>query len=426
MKKVLLSLCCIFLMGISIGCTQEDADDVWSKNIYPAINGTYDIGSPALQYDDGYFTNLWVSQNVSATYFIGDGSQLTGIEQGELILYFLNTDSPDVAGTDRLSSIYNTSEVTLTGAGLAAGNTLLGTWITDENVPNIRILEGNMRVHVAGKKTVGTKNAQFYYEVWKCNSSGTDIELISTSEYSDILTNVRVNYRMWALSDETSFNYSDRIKIKGYAFVSGIGSAPTIEAYIQGASNTRFTIPVGAISIERFMPYTNAVRDLVTTHNITASYFIGNGSYLTGSWSLGNFSNVNILSGGHLWVWDADNSDNFHLSHDGGVGIIENPTGDIYIRGDDNVVADLTGDSAGMYEFQVENSNNHEVASIDTLGNLDVEGYLANGNASIRQDGTIVPVSMANASAPNNSIFYSTGSNTLCFKDGAGNVHSLY
>ena len=216
------------LLCLCVGCTQQDAIDTWTKNIYPSTNTTYDIGSPALQYQDGYFVNVWASNNITAT------------------------------------------------------------------------------------------------------------------------------------------------------------------------------------------------------NNISATYFIGNGSYLTGSWSLGNFSNVNILSGGHLWVWDADNSDNFHLSHDGGVGIIENPTGSIYVRGDDNVVVDLTGDSAGMWEFQVENSNNHEVASIDTDGNLDVEGYLANGNASIRADGTIVPVSMANASAPNNSIFYSTGSNTLCYKDVAGNVHSLY
>lgn len=99
---------------------------------------------------------------------------------------------------------------------------------------------------------------------------------------------------------------------------------------------------------------------------------------------VGNYS---VESGNCIYIWDADNSDYFSLCHDGGVGIIENPTGDIYVRGDDNVVADLTGDSAGLWEFQVENSNNHEVASIDTLGNLDVEGYIANGNASINSYG---------------------------------------
>jgi hypothetical protein len=100
-------------------------------------------------------------------------------------------------------------------------------------------------------------------------------------------------------------------------------------------------------------------------------------------------ANLSAMSGNCIYIWDADNSDYFSLCHDGGVGIIENPTGDIYVRGDDNVVADLTGDSAGMWEFQVENSGNHEVASIDTLGNVEVEGNIQNLNASISSMGNI-------------------------------------
>jgi hypothetical protein len=159
MKKVLLVACCILFVSLSVGCTQQDAIDTWTKNIYPAINNTYDIGSPTLQYQNGYFVNLNISNIISGNY----------------------------------------------------------------------------------------------------------------------------------------------------------------------------TVP----------------------------------------------------SGGCVYIWDADNSDYFSLCHDGGVGIIENPTGSIYVRGDDYVVADLTGDSAGMYEFQVENSGNVEVASIDTAGNLDVLGYIANNNSSI-------------------------------------------
>ena len=79
-----------------------------------------------------------------------------GIERGELLLYFLNEDSPDVVGQDRLSSIYNSSEVTLTGAALGDGATLMGTWITDAGVPSKNLITGNLRVHVTGKKTAGT------------------------------------------------------------------------------------------------------------------------------------------------------------------------------------------------------------------------------------------------------------------------------
>lgn len=312
MKRILLVLVAISTILFSVGCSQEDATTVWSENIYPSTNNTYDIGSPILQYQDGYFVNVWASNNISATYFIGDGSQLTGIEQGDLILYFKDEASADVAANKCLCSVYNSTEVTITQAGLAGGSTLMGSWITVQGSPAKNLLLGNIRVHVSGAKTAGTKDAQYYFEIWKADENGVDIELLSTSGYTDVLTNVRTEYRLWALLDETNLNTSDRLRVKGYAYVTGGGSAPTVEAYIQGASNTRLVIPVGAISIDNFVPYTGAVNNLIY------------------------------------------------------------------------------------------------------------------GGAIIRTDGTIQPASMANASAPNNSIFYSTGSNTLCYKDPLGNVFSLY
>jgi hypothetical protein len=79
MKKVLLALCCIFLVGISIGCTQEDAEDVWTQNIYPATNNTYDIGSPTLQYQDGYFVNLHIGNSSSLGNISLGGGNFTSI-----------------------------------------------------------------------------------------------------------------------------------------------------------------------------------------------------------------------------------------------------------------------------------------------------------------------------------------------------------
>ncbi len=286
MNKVLLVLCCILLIGISIGCTQEDAENVWSQNIYPSTNNTYDIGSPSLQYQNGYFVNLWASNNITATnnisasYFIGDGSQLTGLEQGELILYFLNESSSDISGLKRLSSDFNASSISLEGIGLASGNTLMGTWITDIGVPSKNLLTGNIRVHVTGRQSAGTKNTQFFYQIWKCNSSGVELELISTSEYTNILTSTNTTYRIWSLSNEVSLNTSDRIKVKGYAYVSGLGSAPTVEAQIQGNTFTRLVIPVGAVSVEKFIPYIGAIHNLVmgalniSANSISASNLI--------------------------------------------------------------------------------------------------------------------------------------------------------
>lgn len=44
----------------------------------------------------------------------------------------------------------------------------------------------------------------------------------------------------------------------------------------------------------------------------------------------------------------------------------------------------------------------------------------------IRTDGTIAPVELADADAPNNSIYNSSTQSKLVYKDGAGNVNDLY
>jgi len=349
MKKIIVSLLlCVGLLASA--CVNDDPiADQWTHNLYPDSNGSYTIGSNGSPYFEGHFTNLYanmlylagivvngtttattgnftninvtnngsfgnisVTNNATATYFIGDGSYLTGITQGELILYFLNSSSPDVAGQQRLSSNYNSSTVVLTGSGLSSGNTLMGTWITDSNVPAKNLLDGNMRVHVTGRQTAGTKVSQYYFEVWKCNSSGGEINKISTSEYSLPLTAVNATYRMWALADEVELNTSDRLKIKGYAYVTGGGSAPTIEAQIQGPTFTRLVLPVGAVSVEKFVPYTGAVADLTY------------------------------------------------------------------------------------------------------------------GGATLRLDGSFAPASIGDVSAVNNSLYFSTDSNTLCYKNASGSVFSLY
>jgi len=47
------------------------------------------------------------------------------------------------------------------------------------------------------------------------------------------------------------------------------------------------------------------------------------------------------------------------------------------------------------------------------------------GNESI-QNGYFLPVSSADADAPNNSIYYSTDSSKLVYKDSGGTVENLY
>lgn len=54
------------------------------------------------------------------------------------------------------------------------------------------------------------------------------------------------------------------------------------------------------------------------------------------------------------------------------------------------------------------------------------EGYKVDGSTRIDGNGFFVPKSSADASAPNNSIYYSTDASKLVYKDSGGSVNALY
>lgn len=265
---------------------------------------------------DNMTGNLFVDANVSAVYFIGDGSKLTGIEQGELILYFLNKTSADISGNKTLSSIPNSTEVSLVGSSLGDGITNLGEWITDKGVPNIDLIEGNLRVHVAGMKSSSNKIVQFFYEVYVTDENGNNEVLLGTSDYSTPLTTTRSDYTMWVLIPETMLNLTDRIRVKGYVYVSGSGVAPTVTAYIQGQSKTRLVLPVGAVSVEKFVPYDGAIKDVdLGMNNLSAKWFNGFFNWFVASVSQRYLSfNGSVLSFNESmlnYTIDLRNNDNF-------------------------------------------------------------------------------------------------------------------
>lgn len=57
----------------------------------------------------------------------------------------------------------------------------------------------------------------------------------------------------------------------------------------------------------------------------------------------------------------------------------------------------------------------------------DHSGFTALGNIDLATNSKfLLPASSADADAPNNSVYYSTDSSKLVYKDSGGTVHDLY
>ena len=61
-KWTLLLVVTILLASVLIvACAGDPMDTLYTKHLYPGTTNTYQVGSPALQYLDGYFQNVYVN-----------------------------------------------------------------------------------------------------------------------------------------------------------------------------------------------------------------------------------------------------------------------------------------------------------------------------------------------------------------------------
>lgn len=75
MKKLISILSVFMLLAISVvGCTATDpiTGDLYTENIFPSDNVTFDLGSPALTWDEGYFDVLYIGGDSISTPAYGE------------------------------------------------------------------------------------------------------------------------------------------------------------------------------------------------------------------------------------------------------------------------------------------------------------------------------------------------------------------
>ncbi len=218
--------------------------------------------------------NVVFDENVTADYFLGDGSQLYGIQTGELVFFLHDESSSDIANSKRLESNRNDTSTQTLQFSTLSDNDDLQNWTTEVGIPHVDFLLGGVyAIHIHARVTSGSaKDTALYFKLWKIDSSGANHVLIGTSEDSNTLTDSFVGSVIHLELDDTLIELTDRLILQAYVDISGSGSTPTVELQIEGDSGTRIEINVPGVNIATFVPYSGAVNSVdLGKYNITTS-----------------------------------------------------------------------------------------------------------------------------------------------------------
>ena len=269
--------------GIYLGATTEG----WLfVNASTQMNGSLAVNGSGLFWEDltAYGTNVsFPNANVTASYFIGDGSQLHGIQHGNLVLFLINNAS-DITGSKILFTDIGVPVPVTLSKGITATGTEYQNWTTNDGVPNLHILvDGVNELHFHARVTaVGTKDTTIFWRLWQNDTSG-NMNILFSSEESTILTTAFTDYDAHIATDERDLNLSDRLTLQLIVNLAGSGANPTVELKIEGDTDSRVELVIPGANVGTFVPYLGAIRNLdLGSYNLTAAYLFGDGSQLTG------------------------------------------------------------------------------------------------------------------------------------------------
>ncbi len=231
------------------------------STMVPSIDRVYDLGTPTKQYDSVY-----------AQYYFGNGAFLTGISGGNVaasnsfstisangvnIVAASATDTLTLVSGNNVvilgNSATDTVSISLVNNPVFSGNITAGGNIIGSNVNTANLsLSGNV---VSALAVSGNVTAPYFF------GNGSQLTGVVTSLGGNLAANINTGiYNLF--SSNGAVNIDDTLSVTGTVITTGGLVTP------------------GAIA---------------TTANVTANYFIGDGSQLT-NLPAGNYSNANVAS----------------------------------------------------------------------------------------------------------------------------------
>ena len=294
-------------------------------------------------------TGITASGNITGNYILGNGSQLSGI----------------ITSVSSLSN--GTSNVAVTSSG---GNVTVGVGGT----PNVAVFTAT------GANISGTFNVTG-------NTALANV-LIATSKSIDVGNNRIMNVaEPVANTDAVTKSYVDSITSSGFTVQDDTANTTVVSAgdtlVLSGTAN-EVTVSITAADTVTFgLPDSVSV-----TGNITANYFLGNGSQLTGidATAIQNgTSNVRVAASGNVTVSSAGTANVLTVTSTGA-----NVTGTLNATGNANVGnLGATTVVATTLTGTLSTAAQPNITSTGTLTSLSVTGNITGGNLLINTDAVI-------------------------------------
>ena len=337
------------------------ATQTWQANIgiTPTSNAVFDLGTNSLRWNTVYANVANITGNVSANYYTGNGSLLTGVV---------------ATGVGTLASLSVTGTATvgnvLTGGQVSAAGNVTGAYIVGNGSLLTSIPAGNITGQVANAAVAGT-----------------------------VYTNAQPN--ITSVGTLTSLSVTGTTQ-SGNLFTAGAISATgnVTGAYIFGNGSQLTGLPAtyGNANVSNFLANGFGSNSISTTGNITAGYFIGNGSALTsltGSAVTGTVANATYATtaGSATTATTATTAGTVTANAQANitsVGVLTSlsvsgttQSGNLFTAG----AVSATGNVTGAYIL----GNGSQLTGLPaTYGNANVSNFLANfGSNSISTSGNV-------------------------------------
>ena len=217
--------------------------------------GTHSNGSSIFTNNKGDTFSVSGYSNVTKTsQLINDGddgvSHFISLNDlpSNLVLY-PTTAASDVSGYFKLvNSItdpsYNTTAVDVSTGEITSANQLISSLVTAPN-----LLVGNpgvFNITTIGNitRTNGTGSAEFYFEVYKRTSGGTETLITTSNVTIPVINTGYAEFSATALWNDGIFVATDRIVLKFYGTRMPTGSNPTFNFQFGGTSPVRSLVPI--------------------------------------------------------------------------------------------------------------------------------------------------------------------------------------